>query len=539
MANETLAQTEATIAGIVAQSGGEFDDNSQDFDILLRALQTADLVGALDDPNADFTVFAPTDAAFVALAQDFGYEGTNEAEAFDAIVNELTVLGDGDPLPLLQNILFYHVAPGARDQTQLQAEGQINTLLEGASVTVQGNQLADNEPDLLDPNFIGGLADVQASNGTIQGIDRVLIPLDIPGNTPLEPTIADIVAQSGGEFDNNDQDFDILLRALQTADLVGALDDPNADFTVFAPTDAAFVTLAQDFGYRGIDEGEAFDVIVDQLTVLGDGDPAPVLTDILLYHVSPDARDQAQLQAEGQVNTLLEGASFNVQGNQLVDNEPDLLDPNFVDRLANVDAANGTIQGIDRVLIPLDIPGNDSNLITGGEGNNFLFGLIRPVTIQAGDGHDSLLGSFDDDLLDGEEGDDFLLGNGGDDIVRGGSGNDLMFGGAGSDLLLGGAGDDAIFSGSGDDLIDGGAGDDFISLNGGADSVVLSQGNGTDIIEGFHIGETTFTLGSGLTFSDLSFLQGNLFSSILAGEEILAEVTGVSAEALNSETNFV
>ena len=539
MANEILAQTEATIAGIVAQSGGEFDDNSQDFDILLRALQTADLVGALDDASADFTVFAPTDAAFVSLAQDFGYEGTNEAEAFDAIVNELTVLGDGDPLPLLQNILFYHVAPGARDQTQLQAEGQINTLLEGASVTVQGNQLADNEPDLLDPNFIGGLADVQASNGTIQGIDRVLIPLDIPGNTPPEPTIADIVAQSGGEFDNNDQDFDILLRALQTADLVGALDDPNADFTVFAPTDAAFVTLAQDFGYRGIDEGEAFDVIVDQLTVLGDGDPAPVLTDILLYHVSPDARDQAQLQAEGQVNTLLEGASFNVQGNQLVDNEPDLLDPNFVDRLANVDAANGTIQGIDRVLIPLDIPGNDSNLITGGEGNNFLLGLIRPVTIQAGDGHDSLLGSFDDDLLDGEEGDDFLLGNGGDDIVRGGSGNDLMFGSAGSDLLLGGAGDDAIFSGSGDDLIDGGAGDDFISLNGGADSVVLSQGNGTDIIEGFHIGETTFTLGSGLTFSDLSFLQGNLFSSILAGEEILAEVAGVSAEALNSETNFV
>ena len=45
----------------------------------------------------------------------------------------------------------------------------------------------------------------------------------------VQPTIASLVAQSGGAFDSNNQDFDILLTALQTADLVTALDDPNAD----------------------------------------------------------------------------------------------------------------------------------------------------------------------------------------------------------------------------------------------------------------------------------------------------------------------
>ena len=103
------------------------------------------------------------------------------------------------------------------------------------------------------------------------------------------PTIAGIVSQSGNEFDSNNQDFDILLEALETADLVGAVNDVNADLTVFAPTDAAFIELAQDFGYQGTDEGEAFSTIANSLTELGEGDPVPLLRDILLYHVSPEA----------------------------------------------------------------------------------------------------------------------------------------------------------------------------------------------------------------------------------------------------------
>lgn len=548
--------TQPTIAGIVAQSGGDFDDNNQDFDILLTALETADLVSALDDSMADLTAFAPTDAAFVQLAQDFGYTGTDEAEAFTAIVAALTDLSEGDdPVPLLADILLYHVSPGARDQAQLQAEGQVNTLLTDASFMVQGTQLIDNEPDLTDPSFIGALADVSASNGIVQGIDRVLIPLNIPGNEPVLPTIAGLVAASGGEFDDNDQDFDILLTALQAVDLVAALDDSTADLTVFAPTDEAFVRLAQDFGYDGTDEAEAFETIVDALTELGDGEPLPLLENILLYHVSPGAQDQVQLKAQGQVNTLLEGATFQVAGDLLIDNDPDLIEPRFDLSLTDIQAENGIIQGIDRVLIPLDIPGSDSSEITGDEGDDFLFGLLQSVIIQAGAGDDTLIGSFNNDQLQGGEGNDFLLDNAGNDVLRGGlgddrlfstegdnflrggGGNDLLFASGDSDILIGGAGLDTIFSESSDSLIDGGAGDDLIVLS-GTSTIVLSQGNGADTIQGFSEGQTTFSLAGGLTFRDLSFQQGSAFSTIAVGEEILAQVIGVAVETLNSEANF-
>ncbi|MEL6166323.1 MAG: fasciclin domain-containing protein [Cyanobacteria bacterium J06628_3] len=200
------------------------------------------------------------------------------------------------------------------------------------------------------------------------------------------PTIAGIVSQSGNEFDDNNQDFDILLEALETADLVGAVDDVNADLTVFAPTDAAFIELAQDFGYEGTDEGEAFSTIANSLTELGEGDPVPLLRDILLYHVSPEAKEQAQITEQAQVNTLLEGASFTVEGNELVDNEPDLSNPSFIDDLANIEAANGIIQGIDRVLLPIDIPGNEmtenseDDILNGGtNGSNNLLQISNKI----------------------------------------------------------------------------------------------------------------------------------------------------------------
>ncbi len=371
--NKSSSSSQSTIAGIVSQSGDEFDQNNQDFDILLEALETADLVDALDDASADLTVFAPTDAAFIKLAQDFGYHGTDEAEAFGAIANALTDLGEGDPVPLLQDILLYHVSPGGKNQAEIKASGEVETLLEGASFEVKNKKLVDNEPDLNNPSFIKDLANIEAANGTIQGIDRVLIPIDIPGNeSSAQPTIADIVSESGDEFDQNNQDFDILLEALETADLVDALDDASADLTVFAPTDAAFIKLAQDFGYHGTDEAEAFGAIANALTDLGEGDPVPLLQDILLYHVSPGGKNQAEIKASGKVETLLEDASFKVKNNKLVDNEPDLINPSFIKDLANIEAGNGTIQGIDRVLIPIDIPGND---ITGNSQGDTLVGV--------------------------------------------------------------------------------------------------------------------------------------------------------------------
>ncbi len=354
-----------TIAEIVQQSGGDFDGNGCDFDILLQALIAADLVGAVSDPHDDLTVFAPTDAAFIELARSLGaeVEDGDDAAAFDAIVAALTELGGGDPIPLLKDVLLYHVSDGGRTVEQLQHDGTIETKL-GETFHVDGKELNDKDPDIENPEFIKELTNIKASNGVIQGIDRVLLPIDLPPakSEEPEPTIADIVALSGGEFDGDGSDFDILLNALQAAGLVEAVSDPHDDLTVFAPTDDAFIELARSLGaeVEDGDDAAAFNAIVATLTELGGGDPIPLLKEVLLYHVSDGGRTVEQLQDDGTVETK-QGETIHVDGHELDDKEPDLENPEFIEGLTDIEVSNGVIQGIDRVLLPVDLPGGPTN----------------------------------------------------------------------------------------------------------------------------------------------------------------------------------
>ncbi|MEM9153139.1 MAG: fasciclin domain-containing protein, partial [Cyanobacteria bacterium P01_F01_bin.3] len=368
------------------------------------------------------------------------------------------------------------------------------------------------------------------------------------------PTIADIVSQSGGEFDNNNQDFDILLTALGAAGLVDAVGDVDANLTVFAPTDAAFVQLANDLGFEGSDESGAFNAIVAALTELGEGEPIPVLQDVLLYHVSAGAKTLDAVQSAVSVSTLLEGATLTPDGNSLIDNEPDISDAQFVSGLTDIPASNGLIQAIDRVLIPLDIPGNGSTdgnrtVIRGRRRNDVLIADEGGSEIFGGQGKDTISGSAAADVLRGERGDDTLSGNGGRDTLLGGRGRDTLLGGGqadvlnggngtdrlegngGNDVLLGGRGKDVLVgSADGSQLFDGGKGKDQLFLEGGSDTVVLRVGDGPDEIFGFELGKTTLGLSDGLQFSELTFVQGNGVSSIFKGRRLLATVDNIAAD---------
>ena len=181
----------------------------------------------------------------------------------------------------------------------------------------------------------------------------------VPNATADGGTITDIVLKSGGEFDNNKRDFDILLNAVVAADLADALANPDAELTVFAPSDVAFYRLARDLGYEGrYDETAVWEFIVGALTDLGGGDPIPVLTDILLYHVvDADVRPIDLIFStffQSPIETLL-GASFQPFFLRLIDNEPDLRDPRVAFPF-NIRASNGRIHSISRVLIPVDLP---------------------------------------------------------------------------------------------------------------------------------------------------------------------------------------
>ncbi len=97
------------------------------------------------------------------------------------------------------------------------------------------------------------------------------------------------------------------------------------------------------------------------------------------------------------------------------------------------------------------------------------------VTLQGGDGNDTLTGATSADTLQGGPGNDTVNGLGGDDQLTGGAGDDTLVGGDGDDSLSGGSGRDSVQGGAGDDTIpDAGADTDPDSFSGGA---------GTDLID--------------------------------------------------------
>lgn len=300
-------------------------------------------------------MLAPDDKAFVTLAQDLGYHGRDEAGAYDFIVAALTELGGGNPIPVLTNILLYHVSPEEKNLRDLRRDPEIATALEGASIFLFFRELVDKEPELANPKFRLRSSNIQASNGIIHTLNRVLIPIDVP-NTPEDlPTIAEIVAASGGDFDRNRRDYDLLLNAVVAADLVDALNDEDADITVFAPNDLAFIRLARTLGYRGFNEEHAFNFIVETLTELGNGDPIPLLTAVLLYHVSPDSQTLNHVIFSDEIITLLTDASFSPDGLSLIDEDPGTRNPRMIVRSSDIRASNGIIHTLNRVLLPLSV----------------------------------------------------------------------------------------------------------------------------------------------------------------------------------------
>ncbi|MBS0126096.1 fasciclin domain-containing protein [Thetidibacter halocola] len=432
------------------------------FSILVAAIgfidneNGTDYLGILGDASSDLTVFAPTNGAFVSLAVDLGFAG--DPDDIDAVGAFLLGLG----ADLLETVVTYHVSAGAQFTVDIASAGSVTTLQGGVIDATELPTLGDAEPDLIDPSLVA--TDIPADNGVIHVIDRVLLPIDLPGNDA--PTITAIAVASGPGFDDNGGDFDILREAVVTAGLAGVLDDPNADFTVFAPTDAAFMDLATALGFDGSTEADAFAYLVDALRLLsGGGDPIPLLTEVLTYHVAGQSLQASQVIAAGAVTTL-QGGTLTLDGLSLVDAEPDLRDPGLV--ATDIQAANGVVHVIDGVLLPADLLQSD-----GSNDVDFVIG---------DDGRDKVWTGADNDLIDGKGGSDVLGGGAGNDLILGGDGGDFVYGGRGADTLLGENGRDIVKGGSGSDSIDGGADNDLLHGDRGHD--VIEGGDGDDFIFG-------------------------------------------------------
>ena len=124
------------------------------FKTLYAATKAAGLVETLNT-KGPFTVFAPTDDAFAKLP-----EGTVEGLLKD--------------IPKLTEILKYHVVNGAVTAKEVAVHKNITTL-QGKDVKVDAAKWhLHKNVKINDANIIK--ADVEADNGLIHVIDKVLIP---------------------------------------------------------------------------------------------------------------------------------------------------------------------------------------------------------------------------------------------------------------------------------------------------------------------------------------------------------------------------
>ena len=293
---KTLPETAPTNNIIeTAQQAGNFST-------LLAALDAASLTSALADESSEFTVFAPTDAAFEAIGSNF----------LNTLLANPTVLAD---------ILKQHVLVGSVDSvTAMSLNGQSAETLLGNTLPVAINA----ETNML--SFGGAnivVKDIMTTNGVIHVIDSVIISdVTLPQSTN---TIADIASADGN--------FTTLLAALTATGLDTLVADPDNTFSVFAPTDAAFAALGQD--------------TINAL--LADTD---TLRDILLYHVFPDATvlsDDAVSIANSNSNKI-EMANGDMAAISYVDSSLFINDSAITE--ANVTASNGVIHVLNKVIMP-------------------------------------------------------------------------------------------------------------------------------------------------------------------------------------------
>ena len=128
-----------------------------DFSTLVMALSKAGLVEVFSG-SRQFTVFAPTNAAFDAAAVALVGPGTTGPELIAAL-----------DVATLTAVLKYHVTEGSRFSNGLLRSGQVN-MLDGntATISTEGGAMIENAKITA--------VDIRASNGVVHVIDAVLLP---------------------------------------------------------------------------------------------------------------------------------------------------------------------------------------------------------------------------------------------------------------------------------------------------------------------------------------------------------------------------
>lgn len=291
--------------------------SNPDFSILATALIRTDLVSILDG-NGQFTVFAPTNDAFTRFFESLGS----------------TVTVDNVDIDVLKKVLLNHVImteiksnaiPSATYVSTLSPINNTNTSQlislfiqkSGSVVTLNGG--------IERKGAVVTTPDIDASNGVIHIVNRVI----------QIPTLVDHVI-ANPDFDKLQEIVTSNSQSAVLEALIGLTS--SVPGTLFAPNIAAFETALGAGGFAN-------------------GADASKLTKVLQYHVTKSENVRSSQLKNNQVVPMITSPVQNttvILGLVTVDirDTANNLSRVFV---ADIQASNGVIHGVNRVLQP-DLP---------------------------------------------------------------------------------------------------------------------------------------------------------------------------------------
>lgn len=306
----------ATLVSVSAVSCGDDDSSGTNENLIevatekglttfVAAVELAGLESTLTGSN-DYTIFAPTNAAFSEFLTANGYA------SIDAVPEEV-----------LEQLLLNHVL-GTELSTTNMTTGYKKTLAVGAASTTALSMFINTasgvklngESTITTPN-------IDASNGRLHIVDKVIPMPTVITHLRANPEFSMLAA--GLAFDGSSQFISTLSG-----------NGGQSPFTVFAPNNTAFNAFLTELDYDGFADF-----------------PAADLEEILAYHVLGESNLAFSSIVDGQTITTLSGQNFTVSntggGKKITDVNARVS--NFT-TLRDIQATNGIIHEIDKALLP-------------------------------------------------------------------------------------------------------------------------------------------------------------------------------------------